>query len=149
MGVLEVHFEHGAGRWIHGGFPELFGVHFAEALVALDADVVAADLVELGVHFVIAVGVPVLLPLSDEVEGGLGDVDAAVFNEGLHVAVEEGEEEGADVSTVDVGIRHDDDFAVAALGEVEVVGDAAAKRGDHGADLGVREDLVEARFFDV
>ena len=50
---------------------------------------------------------------------------------------------------VDVGIRHDDDLAVAQLRDVEVFADAGAEGGDEGAD-GVRgQGSVQARLFDV
>ena len=66
------------------------------------------------------------------------------------MAEEEGEQQGADVRAVHVGVGHEDDFAVADLGGVEVVlADAAAERGNHGADFLVAEHLVVARLFDV
>jgi len=53
------------------------------------------------------------------------------------------------VLAVDVGVRHDDDLAVAQLGDVEVFADAGAEGGDEGAD-GVRgQGSVQARLFDV
>ena len=56
----------------------------------------------------------------------------------------------ADVRAVHVGVGHEDDFAVADLGGVEVVlADAAAERGDHGADFLVAEHLVVAGLLDV
>ena len=50
---------------------------------------------------------------------------------------------------VDVRIGHDDDAMVAQLGELEVVADAGAERGDQRADLVGAQDLVEARPLDV
>ena len=67
-----------------------------------------------------------------------------------HVAEEEGKQQGADVRAVDVGVGHQDDLAVANLGGVEVVlADAAAERGDHGADFFVAQHLVVARLLHV
>ncbi len=86
----------------------------------------------------------------DAVEGRLGDIDVSAEDELLHVAEEEGEQEGADVGAVHVGVGHEDDLAVAELGGIEVVfADAGAEGGDHGADLFVAEHLVVAGFFDV
>ncbi len=66
------------------------------------------------------------------------------------MAEEEGEQQRADVRSVDVGIGHQDELAVAQLGDVEVVlADAAAERGDHGADFFVAQHLVVAGFLDV
>ena len=90
-----------------------------------------------------------LLALADLVEWRLGDVDVAVLDERLHVAVEEREEQRADVGAVDIRISHDDDLAVTALREVEVLADARAEGRDHRADLGIGEDLVESCLLDV
>ena len=85
----------------------------------------------------------------DLVERRLGDVDVAVFDELAHLPVEEGEQQRADVGAVDVGVRHDDDAAIAELLGVELRADATAERADDRLDLVVREHLVEARLLDV
>ena len=48
------------------------------------------------------------------VERRLGDEDVAAVDQFAHLPEEEGEQQGADVRAVDVGIRHDDDLVVAA-----------------------------------
>ena len=99
-----------------------------------------------------AVVLDVLLEAAflDFVKRRLRDVNIVALDQLRHVAEEEGEQQGADVRAVDVGVGHEDDFAVADLGGVEVVfADAAAERGDHGADFLVAEHLVVAGFFDV
>ncbi len=88
--------------------------------------------------------------LLDLVERRLRDVDVVALDQLRHVAEEEGEQQRADVRAVDVGVGHEDDLAVAKLGGVEVVlADAAAERGDHGADFFVAQHLVVAGLFDV
>ena len=68
----------------------------------------------------------------------------------LHVPEEERQQQRADVRTVHVRIRHDDDLAVAQLGGVEIVlADARAHRGDQRADFLVTEHAVIARLLDV
>ena len=79
----------------------------------------------------------------------LGDVDVAALHQLEHLPVEEREEQRADVRAVDVGIGHDDDLVVAALGEVLVFADAGADGGDHAADFVVGEDFVFARLVGV
>ncbi len=67
-----------------------------------------------------------------------------------HMAVEEGQKKRADVGPVHVGVGHDDDFVIAEFCEVEILRtDPAAERGDHGADFGVLQHFLEARFFYV
>ncbi len=58
------------------------------------------------------------------------------------------------MGAVHVGIGHDDDLVVAQLGHVEgafpfPIADAGADGGDHGADFGVLEHLVQARFLHI
>ena len=72
----------------------------------LDEDVVELRVV---VHVLLA-----LLAL-DLIERRLGDVDVALLHELRHLPVEEGEQQGADVRAVHVGVGHDDDAAVAQL----------------------------------
>ena len=70
------------------------------------------------------------------VERRLGDEQMPGFDQRLHLAIEEGEQQRADMRAVDVGVGHDDDLVVAQLGEVELVmADAGAERGDERADL--------------
>src|SRR6185295_17497970 len=67
-----------------------------------------------------------------------------------NLAVEESQQQRADVRAVHVRVRHDDDAVIAQLGEVELfLADAAAKRRDQRANLRRREHLVESRALDV
>ena len=79
----------------------------------------------------------------DAVERRHRDVDVAALDELGHLAVEEGQDQRADVRAVHVGVRHDDHAVVAELRDVELVADARADRGDHRLDLLVREHLVD------
>ena len=94
----------------------------------------------------------VLLGLAarDLVERRLRDEEMAAIDDLLHLAVEEGEQQRADVRAVDVRVRHDDDLVVAQLVGVELVdADAGAERGDQRADLLRRQHLVETHALDV
>ena len=71
------------------------------------------------------------------------------FDQLAHVAVEESEQEDLDMRAVDVGIRHDDDLAVAEFCGIEGIADAAAERLDDRGQRLVAVDLFNARFFDV
>ena len=90
----------------------------------------------------------------DLVERRLGDVDKALSDQLRHLPVEKRQQQRADVRAVHVRIGHDDDLVVAQLFEVErafafAVADARADGGDHGADFGVLQHLVQARLLDV
>jgi len=65
-------------------------------------------------------------------------------------AEEKREQQGADVRAVYVGVGHQNDFAVADFGRIEVFfRDASAEGGDQAANFLVGEHLVVARFFHV
>ena len=79
----------------------------------------------------------------------LGHVDVPAADQVVHLPVEEGQQQRADVRAVDVGIGHDDHLAVAALAEIDLFADAAADGRDHAADFLVGQHLVFARFIGV
>ena len=94
--------------------------------------------------------VALALAALDAIERRLGDVHVAAFDQFLHVAEEESEQQGADVRAVDVRVGHQNDFVIAELAGVEIVlADAGAERGDDGANFLVAEHLVVASLFDV
>ena len=99
-------------------------------------------MVVLDVAFVFAV--------FDFVQRRLGDVDVAAFDQLSHLAVEEGEQQGADVGAVDVGISHDDDAVIAQLFRFEVFrANARAQRGNEDGNGFRTDDFVGAGTFDV
>src|SRR3546814_3573939 len=68
--------------------------------------------------------------LRDLVERRLRDVEMAVLDDLGHLAIEEGQEQRADMRAVDVGVGHDDDLVIAQLVDREFVADAGAERLD-------------------
>ena len=93
--------------------------------------------------------VALLLAALDPVERRLGDVEMTLLDDVGEVAVEEGQQERADMRAVDVGVGHDDDLVVAQLAEVEIVADAGAQGGDQRADLLAAQHPVEPGALDV
>ena len=84
------------------------------------------------------------------IEGRPCNVDIVVFDECWHMAVEESEQKGPDVRTVDVRIRHDDDFVVAELAQIEIVtANPATKGGNHRPHFSVLQNLLQTGFFHV
>ncbi|MCY1230553.1 hypothetical protein D9M72_429670 [compost metagenome] len=74
----------------------------------------------------------------------------AALDQFRHLAEEEGEQQGADMGAVDVGVRHDDDLVIAQLVGVELVlADRGAECGDQRTDFLARQHLVEARTLDI
>src|SRR5688572_28954974 len=155
-GVLDGDLQQDAGLGVHGGLPQLLGVHLAQALEPLDRVVLhlAARLGgEPDGRFLLAVGVDVLVAVLaaplDLVQRRLGEVDVAGLDQRAHEAEQQREQQSADVLAVDVGVRHQDDLVIAELRQVELVVDAGAEGSDHRLDLVVLEDPVDARLLDV
>ena len=72
-----------------------------------------------------------------------------LLDERLHLAVEEREQQRADMRAVDVGVGHDDDLVIAQFAQIELVADAGTECGDQRADLLARQHLVDAGAFHV
>ena len=73
--------------------------------------------------------------LRDEEVPGLHDLG--------HLAVEEGQQQGADMRAVDIGVGHDDDLVIAQFVEREFVAQARTHRLDQRADFLRGNDPVE------
>ncbi len=85
----------------------------------------------------------------DLVERRLGNVYMAAIDQFGHLAIQQGQQQGADVRAIDIGIGHDDDAVIAQLVDVEIGPDAGAQRGDQRGDLLAGDQAIETRFFDV
>lgn len=119
------------------------------AVRAPHGHVVEAEEEDARVHLAVRQHVLALLLALHLVERRLGEVDVAALDELGHLAVEERQQERADVRAVHVGIGHDDDLVVAGLRDVPFLREAAADGRDERADLVVREHAVDARLLDV
>src|SRR5207302_10408164 len=133
---------------IHGGFPELVGVHLAETLVARDLRF-SLHLCELAILLLLGVGVADLLAARDLVERRLRNVEEFPRDHLGHIAEEEGEQQGADVRTINVSVGHYQYVVISEFPNIKFLADARAERGDQVADLLRGEDLVLAGLFDI
>ena len=84
------------------------------------------------------------------VERRLGDEEMASLDQLRHLPEEEGQQQGADMRAVDVGVGHDDDLVIAQLLGVELVlADAGTECRDQRADHLRRQHAVEPGALDV
>ena len=128
---------------IHGGIPELIGIHLAQTLITLDlVAVVSADLIQDGIELVVTVCIPGLLALVDLVKGRLCQIYIALLDQFRHKPVNECKEQGADMGAVHIGIRHQDDLMVTKLADIKIVQNTGTKCRDHCLDLGIAVDSV-------
>ncbi len=73
-----------------------------------------------------------------------------LVDERTHLPIEKSQEQRTDVRSVDIGVGHYEDPAVAQFRDVELVfADPASHRRDDGPDFLMAEHLVESRLFDV
>ncbi len=86
---------------------------------------------------------------ADAEQRRLGEVDLPLFEQLRHEPEQQGQQQGADVGAVDVGVGHQDDLVVAQLVDVELVLHAGAERIDDRLDLPVLQDLVQPGLLDV
>src|SRR3546814_11162328 len=70
---------------------------------------------QINVESRVVLEVDLRLALLDLVQRRQADVDVAALDQLRHLPVEEGQQQGADVGAVDVGVGHDDDAVVAQL----------------------------------
>ena len=124
-------------------------VHLAQALQPVELVLVVGVLgQERGLGRVV-LQVHLLLAHQGRVQRRLRHVDEASFDQRLHLAEEEREQQRADVAAVDVGVGQQDHLVVADLVDVELLGQPGADGRDERLDLDVLEHLVDAGPLDV
>src|ERR1019366_10161085 len=90
------------------------------------------------------------LALLDAEQRWLRNVNMATLDQLRHMPEEERQQQRADVRSVNVGVGHQDQLAVAQLGWIEVVlADPATESRNHGANFFVPQHLVVASLLDV
>ena len=102
-------------------FGQAIGRRLDAASIGVHGSTVQGNAQQEGIKLATVFQVLLVLAMLDLVQRRLGDVDVTTFHQRGHLAVEEGEKQGADVRAVDIGIRHDDDAVVAQLLDVEVL----------------------------
>ena len=131
----------------------MFRVHLPKALVTLQGK---GRFVGFPIFFQRFVVIEILLrSLGGHgfVQGRHGNVHMAFENQLRHKTVKQGQQQGGDVGSVHVRIRHDNDLVVAQLFDVEIIavalGKSASEGIDHGLDLRIGQHLVDACLFHI
>ena len=83
-----------------------------------------------------------LVLISHTVKRRLGNIQVTFLDQFRHGTEEKGEEQGADVAAVHVGIGHDDS-PIAQAFEVEIIAHAGAEGRDERLDFITRKDFVQ------
>ena len=116
--IFKMHLLQHAVFRIHGGFPQLFRVHFTQTFVALGVYCVfrtAAVSVDELLALLVCPAILFRLAFGAKVKGRSGDVQATLLDNLREVAEEKRHNQRVNVRTIDVGIGHDDNLLVAQL----------------------------------
>ncbi len=147
-GFFDADLQDGAVLRVHGGVPQSFGIHLAQTFVAAHfwLFAVVRGLIFLYQPVTFLVGVDVVNGFAhlDMEERGLRDIEMAVGDKWLHVAIEESQQQRANMRSVNVGVAHNDDATVAQFGDIEVFVDARTNSRDDILDLIVFQDFVQS-----
>ena len=91
-----------------------------------------------------------MFAVFDFVQRRLCDVNMAALHQLRHLAIEEGQQQGANMGAIDIGIGHDDDAVVAQFVGVEIVfADIGAQGRDQEQDFIAGEQFFVTRFFHI
>ncbi len=89
------------------------------------------------------------LALANLIERRLGNEYMTMLNQRFHVAIEERQQQRTDMRAIDIGIGHDDDFIVPALGNIEFFANTRSKSSNHRPDFIIGQYLIEPCLFHI
>src|SRR5260221_898354 len=116
-----------------GAFKQMRKVGAGNALAAgkRQHTVLQTFIDEMIFKFALVLEVALRLAARRLVKRRLRDEEMAAFDQLRHLAIEEGEQQRADMCAVDIGVGHDDDFVVAQFVGIELLAsDTGAERRD-------------------
>ena len=91
-----------------------------------------------------------LLALGDLIEGRLGNINVAAFNQLPHLAEKEGQQQGTDVRAIHIPVGHNDNLVISqGINMVFFVTDTRSQSRNHGSDLVTGYHLVESGLFNI
>ena len=111
--AVDLYTEKNSALRIHGSLPKLFRVHLAQTFITLDLIVVVtANLSQNRIQLIIAVCIPDTLILLDLIKRRLCQIYMSFPDQIRHKTIQERQKQGTDMSTVHIGIGHDNDLVV-------------------------------------
>jgi hypothetical protein len=93
--------------------------------------------------------IPHGLPFRELIERRLCDIDMSMIEERTEVSEKEREDECSDMSSIDIGICHDDDTTISELRIVKCLTDRSPDRDDEVLDLRIREYFIDASLLGI
>ncbi|GBD36007.1 hypothetical protein HRbin36_01124 [bacterium HR36] len=104
---------------------------------------------QLAVHFLLRLHVTDLIFLGDLVQGRLSEINVSFGDQTGHLAVEERQEQGANVAAIHVRIGEDDNAFVIAFADVLVLADVRPHGGDDATNFVVGQHLFDPGLLDI
>ena len=109
-----------------------------------------SELQQVSIQFLVIFDVTFLLAFFNLVQRRLSDIHMAAIDKFSHLAVKEGQQQGTNMRSVDIGIGHDNDLVVTQFFDIEFLStDTATQRGNQCSDFGRLQHFIESCFFDV
>ena len=99
--------------------------------------------------FLVILQVALVAADLDLVQRRLRDIDVAARHQLGHLAIQQRQQQRADVRAVHVRVGHDDQAVVAQLVDIEIGADAGAQGRDQRGDLLAGDEAVKTRLLDV
>ena len=85
-----------------------------------------------------------LFALADLEKRRLGKINVTRIKQRSHISEKECQQKRSDMSTVDIGIRHDNDLVISKLVYIEIFAYARTESGNDGNKLFICDNLVKA-----
>jgi hypothetical protein len=95
------------------------------------------------------IGIPDLFAFCEFVEWWLRDIEITDIDERTHKSVKECDTQCADIGTIDISIRHDDDTMITSFCEIKRITDTTTDSCDEIFDLFVEKYFVDTSLFCV
>src|SRR5690606_21319214 len=122
-GIVDIDLVQFSGSGIHGSFPKLVSVHLTQTFVSLDLHRVWITSVGIKcnqiVSFLLGPGVREFCSFFDHVEWGSSDIEIAILDQGTHIPEEEGQYKRYDMTSIDIGITHNDYLMIPEFFDIE------------------------------
>ena len=109
-----------------------------------------AILQNISLHFFFVMEINFIFPVADLEQRRLGDIEITPFHQLPHLTEEEGQQQGPDVGTVHIGIRHDDHLMVSQFADIIItLANTGTEGGNDHFDLFILQHLVETGFLHI
>ena len=132
---------------IHGGFPQLLRVHFAQTFIALNGIVLFAS--GQAAQLLIVIGILLRAGALDQIQRRHADIHMPLSHQLTHIAIKEGKQNRADMRAVLIGVGQNDDLVILQRADIKILVNVGAQRRNNGAEFLIGQHLIQALLFGV